>query len=143
MIIYLDSSGLVKKYIVEADSDQFARLWEMPVTVSISAVGYAEIMAAFGRRRREGSISEETYRTLVTTFKEAWFFLDVLDVSGRLNEIVDRLTYQYPLRGFDSIHLASAIEMRNISGQEVLFASADKRLRMTASQEQLSVYPEQ
>jgi predicted nucleic acid-binding protein len=139
---YPDSSALVKRYLAESDSDQFTDVWELPQTHSISVVGYAEVMAAFGRRRREGTVPEETYRILTSSFKEDWQSLNVLAISAHLNDIVERLTYRYPLRGFDSIHLASAIELRNILGEEVEFVSADDRLRLAAREEQFSVFPQ-
>jgi len=142
MIVYLDSSGLVKRYVAEADSEQFAGVWESPGMLAISAVGYAEVMAAFGRRRREGDMPEQAYATLVATFKKDWRCMEVLAVSTGLNDIIERLTYRYALRGFDSIHLASAKEICNISGEEVLFVSADNRLRAAAGEEDLSIFPE-
>jgi len=141
MIIYLDSSGLVKRYVAETDSEQFVGVWESQEMLSISAVGYAEVMAACGRRRRDGDMPEGAYESLVATFKKDWRCMEVIAVSTHLNDIIDRLTYHYVLRGFDSIHLASAMEMRNISGEEVLFVSADNRLRAAAGEEGLSVFP--
>ena len=143
MIVYLDSSGLVKRYVAEADSQEFARIWESQEMLAISAVGYAEVMAAFGRRRREGEMPEDAYAKLTKTFKSDWQCMEVLAVSIQLNDIVDRLTYRYALRGFDSIHLASALHICKISGEEVLFVSADNRLRAAALEERLSVFPEQ
>jgi len=49
------------------------------------------------------------------------------------------LVTHYPLRGFDAIHVASALDLRDETGVEWTFAGADRRQLEAARAEGLSV----
>ena len=143
MILYLDASGLVKKYVKEADSKEVVDLCESGELLAMSVVGYAEVMAALARRLREGGMPQDTYLATVAKFKDDWRrYVDAWGVTDRVNDIVERLVVRYPLRGFDAIHLATAIAGREDSLEEILFVCADLRLAAAAQQEGLRVFPE-
>ena len=46
-------------------------------------------------------------------------------------------SHRHPLRGFDAIHLASALMLKRALGEEVIFAAADVRLLQAAGAERL------
>ena len=48
------------------------------------------------------------------------------------------LIQRHPLRGFDAVHLASAVSLRSALGEEITFAAADERLLRAAKEENLS-----
>ena len=53
MIVYFDTSALLKRYVREADSDAVAALWKEATMMAASQILYSEVAAAFARRRRE------------------------------------------------------------------------------------------
>ena len=53
MILYLDTSSLVKLYVDEPGSEDVLRLVDQAELVTTSVVAYAEARAALARRRRE------------------------------------------------------------------------------------------
>jgi predicted nucleic acid-binding protein len=142
VICYFDSSALVKKYTVEVGSERVAEIWESGDLPTMSAIGYAEILAAFGRRLRDGALSRDAFREVVRTFRDDWRHIDVLGVSGGLNEAIDRIVQRHPLRGLDAIHLASDLHVREESSEQVLFVCGDRRLLAAARAEGLTVVPE-
>ena len=142
MIAYFDTSALLKRYVAEPGSAEVLDFWDALDGVTISAVAYAEAMSAFGRKRRDGTLSEEVFAAAVSDFKADWETFDSMDVTARLNPLLDRLAAAHPLRGFDVIHLASALMFRERTQDDFLFASADQRLRRAAAAEGLQTFPE-
>jgi hypothetical protein len=54
---------------------------------------------------------------------------------------MDTLVDRHALRGFDLIHLASALTLRERLGEDFLFACFDDRLLAAARAEGLHTYP--
>ncbi|MCK4275176.1 MAG: type II toxin-antitoxin system VapC family toxin [Phycisphaerae bacterium] len=142
MTVYIDTSALLKKYIQETGSDEVVRLWTSPQEMAISRVGYAEALAAFARRRREGTLTQDLFEAVVEQFKVDWKSLARLPVSDELDHFVDRLVRGHSLRGLDVIHLASALSISEGAVEDFLFVSADRRLLDAARREGLNVYPD-
>ena len=47
MILYLDTSALVKRYVEEEGTELVDKLWESAEAVTTSVVAFAEALAAF------------------------------------------------------------------------------------------------
>lgn len=137
MIAYLDTSALVKKYLQEPGSQRVVELWRESEEIAVSAVGFAEAMAAFHRKKREGSISPENLDATIDTFRGDWASLNRIEVSGDLNELIEHLVESYPLRGLDAIHLASAIWIMRALPDSLVFVSGDAKLLAAAEKESL------
>jgi uncharacterized protein with PIN domain len=58
MVLYLDTSSLVKLYVEEKDSSRVANLVGSSNVTATSLVAYAEARAAFARRFRESFHSQ-------------------------------------------------------------------------------------
>lgn len=139
MIVYFDSSALVKKYVAEEGTEGVLRLWKEAEGIAISQVGYAEIVAALGCKKREGELKPEAWKRLTKSIKSDWETFIRVDVSPLLHARIDVLVARYPLRGFDAIHLASALFLRESLGPEFVFVCTDTRLVETAKAEGLRV----
>ena len=138
MILYCDTSALVKRYIEEEGTAEVDALWDKAIEVTTSTVAYAEGMAAFSRKRREGVISRSGYTRAVATFNEEHLSFVLVQISPQLNVIIKRLIEKYPLRGFDAIHLASALIVKE-SLTDVVFACFDKGLNRAAKRENMKM----
>jgi uncharacterized protein len=62
LILYLDTSSLVKLYVEEAGSATIATLVAEASLVCTSVVAYPEARSALARLRREGGLSTEDYK---------------------------------------------------------------------------------
>ena len=87
MILYCDTSALIKRYVEEDRSDEVDGLWE----------------------------------------------------KSELNQIIAGLLLKHPLRGFDAIHLASALLMHKGGHLATRFACFDHALNRAAEEEGLDV----
>ncbi len=141
MILYLDTSALVKRYFEEPQSDELISKWKEAEEMVTSAVTYAETVAAFYRKKREANLKEQVIYKILNAFRDEWKSFIRVQVSDELNEVVDQVIGSYPLRGFDAIHLASATLMRQALPEDFLFACFDQRLSMAAKDEGFETFP--
>jgi len=98
-------------------------------------------MASFYRKKRETNIRSDIFHTLVESFQQDWKSLICVQVNDDLNDMIDKMLSHHPLRGFDSIHLASALILHDSAPEELLFACFDKTLVQAAVAEGLQPLP--
>lgn len=139
MILYLDTSALVKLYIAEPGSEDVkAKVEAMPV-ISVSRVAYVEARAGIARKYRAGELSLKEYKRMVEDLDKDWGRYFIVEVSESVVELGGELTDRHPLRGFDALHLASALFLKNRTQLEVSFLCFDEKLKSAAEAEGLTV----
>ena len=131
MILYLDTSALVKVYVDEPG--RAAVVTEIAAATGVATVGiaYAEARAAFARKRREGGLDARGLRQVVEALDGDWATFFVVDVSEPLVRRAGILAERHALRGYDAVHLAGALEIAR-GGGDVSFLCFDQRLRTAA-----------
>lgn len=130
MILYLDTSSLVKLYIEEAGSDLVWEWADEAEAIATSCVAYPEAMSAFARRREQGDLDERSFHRIQETLERDWSSFILLPVRERR---AGGLAIQHLLRGFDAIHLAAAFDLREaLDGGAVVFSSFDRKLLTAA-----------
>lgn len=142
MILYLDTSALVKKYFEENYSAQVIAAWKSALAISTSAVAYAELIAAAYRKAGEARVKKSVIQKMMGALQEDWSSFIVVEVDNRLNETIHRVIAKHHLRGFDAIHLASALAVGSAVADDFLFACYDERLTQAASAEGLRTMPQ-
>ncbi len=128
MILYLDTSALVKLYAREAGSTRVKHHLEAVEVAATSVVAYAEARAAFARRLREGAVTPARHRARLTQLNQDWPRYAQIELSPALIRQAGDIAEIYALRGFDSIHLASALWLRESASLPLIFAAFDVRL---------------
>ena len=137
MIVYLDTSSLVKLYIMEEDSHTIEKLVESSEVVATSLIAYAEARSAFARRLREDVFSHDEYRQILSSFDKDWENCLRIGLTGDLVRRAGDLAEKHGLRGFDAIHLSSAITFREELSFPVYFSCADQKLQKASRMENL------
>jgi predicted nucleic acid-binding protein len=133
--LYLDTSSLVKLYVSETDSDTVGNLVDAADVVATSAIAYPEARAALARRRREKVLAPAAFQRAKRALDEDWSSYLTLEVSASLCRAAGDIAERYRLRGFDSVHLASFLDIARLAGTSaVQFSSADDRLNRAAQQ---------
>jgi len=135
MIVYLDTSSLVKLYVEEINSDKVRDIADRAAAVSTSKIAYAEARAAFARKQKEGGFSTAALRKVVEDFNKDWESYFVIEITDGLIRFAGDIAEKYLLRGLDSIHLASAVHLRNKTKSDIHFSSHDIRLNQSAAKE--------
>jgi predicted nucleic acid-binding protein len=139
MILYLDTSALVKLYIDEAESTAVKQRVEVARIVSTSRVAYVEARAGIARKFREAELSKTEYKHMIEDLEEDWQSYFIVEVSESITKLAGQLVHRNPLRGFDAIHLASALFLKNRTHLELSFACVDERLKDAARREGLTI----
>lgn len=137
MILYLDTSSLVKLYVTEVHS-ALVRGWaEEAEILATCRVAYPEMISALNRRFRGGDLDKRNYDLLVKTFSDEWHRFAVLDFDELS---AGRLAATYGLRGFDAVHLSAAVMLRSSEhAPSIAFTSFDEKLNTAAVAEKLTV----
>jgi len=135
MIVYLDTSSLVKLYVEEIDSEKIRNFAHNAAAVSTSKIAYAEARAAFARKQKEEEFSLKVLRKTVEDLNKDWESYFVIEITDGLIRFAGDIAEKYLLRGFDSIHLASAVHLKNKIRADVHFSSYDTRLNQSAEKE--------
>jgi predicted nucleic acid-binding protein len=137
MILYLETSDLVKLYVQESNSDRILRLATEAEAVATSIVAYAEARAAFARKYREKGIAGEDYKLIKRDLDRDWERLFVIKLTNALVKSAGNLAEKWGLRGFNALHLGSALELRRNIQVPIVFSSSDVRLSESAKGEGL------
>jgi predicted nucleic acid-binding protein len=141
MILYLDTSALVKRYFREPYSDDVISRWKSAEQIVTSSVAYAETMAAIYQKKREDGLPDKLIRKTAGTFQRDWESFIRVEVNDALNRYIDRAINRSPLRGFDAVHLASAMVLYERLPEDFLFACFDEVLSHAAGSEGFETFP--
>lgn len=129
MSAYLDTSALVKLWNEEVGSALVRSVVSEEEPLGTSVVAYAEARAAFARALREQRWAQGEHDAVVSDLERRWTRLMRVVVTNTLAFEAGRLAERHRLRGFDAIHLASALRLRERLDEPTLgFVCFDERL---------------
>ena len=132
MILFCDTSALLKLYIMEAGSETLkARVAEAEAVV-VCRVAWAEAYAALSRRAREVPGDAPVIEQAKAALAQDWPRFVVMEVDQALVERAGNYADTFALRGYDSIQLAAAFEAGRITQLPICFAGFDARLNKAA-----------
>lgn len=116
MILYLDTSALVKLYAEEPGREGVEKAVRESRVVSVSEVGYVEARSALARKEREGTFStdehDEAVAQLQQDYREVYLSRPI---TGDLIARAGELAREHGLRAYDAVHLATALLLRKES----------------------------
>lgn len=134
-IYFLDSSALIKRYVVEIGSPWIKTLTDSQTgnSLLLLRITWVEVLSAFARRQREGGISAAEVAALIAKFRSEFNSrYRVIEVDLALVERAGQLIVQYPLRAYDAVQFAAALRVQSvltsIPETQLIFVSADNRL---------------
>jgi predicted nucleic acid-binding protein len=138
LILYLDTSSLVKLYISEVHSSLVEDWVEKAEIIATCRVAYPEMMSALNRRFRSGDLTKKDYDLVAKHFSDEWRRFAILE----FDEIrAGSLAAMYGLRGFDAVHLSAALLLNSSKSEpEMAFSSFDQKLNEAASAEKMKVF---
>jgi predicted nucleic acid-binding protein len=128
MIPYLDASALVKRYVQEPGSEEVSQLIARARVVGTSAITRVEVTAALAR-------------AALTAFQGEWESLVRVELTEVLLGRAAQVAWERGLRGYDAVHLASALFWQEILGESVTLGTYDRELWEAAGHAGLGVFP--
>lgn len=122
MRVYFDSSAFAKRYIEETGTADVLMWCERASELALSVVAVPELISAFCRLQREGSMTDAQYRIIKRALMLDIADAMVCDTTPQVIQHAVKALESYTLRGMDAIHLGAALACT-----AEVFISADAR----------------
>ncbi|NCO20372.1 MAG: type II toxin-antitoxin system VapC family toxin [Gammaproteobacteria bacterium] len=132
MILFCDTSALVKLYIAEPGSDITHEAARESQALAVSRIAWAEFHAALARRARLVAADEPALEQARAALASDWRHFLIIEVSQPVVELAGAHADLYALRAYDAVQLASADHLAAHAGKPVHFACFDRRLNNAA-----------
>jgi predicted nucleic acid-binding protein len=142
MILYLDSSALVKRYLTEARSAEVERVIVTAEQIGTAIITRAEVSAAIAKAVRMKWVEREEALKSLTAFQAQWPSMFRLRLSELTVERADTLAWAHGLRGYDAVHVACALLWQESLSDPITFATFDEQQWDVAQKLGLAVWPE-
>jgi len=142
ILLYLDSSALVKRYVSEPGSEEVLQQIGEAAAISTAAISRAEIAAALAKATRFGLLTREEAQLAYQAFRQEWPDLIRLRVTEPVLDRAADLAWDLGLRGYDSVQLAAAVSWQEALEKPVSFATFDQHLWTASRQAGLTSFPE-
>jgi len=126
----------VKLVVDEDGSDLASELWNTAQPVASSILAYPEGRAALAAAQRSGRLSRRAFAQAVADFEQIQSELVSIGVDEALAHHAGELAEGLGLRGYDAVHLASAL---GLGGEETALITWDLDLHAAAEHVGLGV----
>lgn len=133
MILFADTSALVKLYVSEPGSAEVQAAVGRCTALAVARITWVELMSAFARRGREQSVAADKLNTCRARVAADWPQFLVLELTPALTRQAGELSEVFGLRAYDSVQLAAVQALQQQQADEVRFACFDSRLCKAAS----------
>ncbi len=142
MILYLDTSAIVKQFIEEPGSQEVVTALQQAEIIGTAIITKTETIAAIAKTVRIGLVPQNIAEGLVQIFYQQWLQIFRIEVNEMLVARASMVAWDLGLRGYDAIHLAAALIWQESSNVEVKMFTFDKQLWNAAKKRDLDVFPQ-
>ena len=139
MILFCDTSALLKLFVDEIGSDSMAKARSDSEAIAVCRITWAESMAAFAQRSRVKGANQAGLAQAKSLFENTWSNFVISEVTQPLVEKAGMYAEAFALRGYDSVQLAAAHNLHEQFVLPLTFACFDRRLSQAAALLQLEV----
>jgi predicted nucleic acid-binding protein len=136
---YLDTSALIKRFVNEKGSSLAQELVQQSGPIATATIAYAEVFSGLTRKLRDKHLSKALYGLACRQFDRDWPAYIRVELNQEILFLARDLIQRHPLRGFDAVHLASALSLKIALAERITFVAADGRLLKAAESEKLDV----
>jgi predicted nucleic acid-binding protein len=112
-------------------------LWNSRHRVALGTLAYPEARAALAAARRARRLTAIGYRTAVEDLEMLHAGALIVEIDDSLARRAGDLAAEHQLRGYDAVHLASALRL----GDQTMLVTWDVRLHAAAVASGLAVAP--
>ncbi len=141
MILYLDSSAIVKCYVQEQGSQETLGLIQASEVAATVVISRAEVVAAIAKAVRLGYITHDGAGAAISAFATDWTRFVRVQITENLVNRAASLAWHRQLRGYDAVHLAASLTLRDALHTGLTVATYDRELWVAAREEGLDVFP--
>jgi uncharacterized protein len=138
VIAYFDTSALLKLMLAEEGSDLARRFWDAVDGRIASSAAYPEARAALAAAARSRRLGTSGHRAAKRELDRRIAQMELVELAEPLARAAGDVAEHFRLRGYDAVHLASALSM---TGDALTFITWDDGLGAAASEAGLTVAP--
>jgi uncharacterized protein len=132
LILYCDTSALIKLYVREDFTEAVRRTAKDAKAVAVSRISWAESMAALARRVREQPSDGPVIEVVRDNLRMDWKNFAIVEITQPVVELAADYADTFALRGYDSVQLACARTLQQAIDEPLCFACFDTRLQNAA-----------
>jgi predicted nucleic acid-binding protein len=133
LILFCDTSALLKLFILEEHSDAMVAAAAGADAVAVSRLAWPEFLSALARREREVPRDGPALAQARQAWLARWADYVVVEINQPLVQLAGDYAEAFALRAYDSVQLAALQTLRLQSGEDVRFACFDSRLVKAAA----------
>jgi predicted nucleic acid-binding protein len=141
MILYLDASALVKRYVAELGASEVSAAISRAQVTGTALLSRAEVESALAKAVRIQALTQEEGLASLQVFRNEWPDLVRVQVTEMVVAQAGNLAWDHGLRGYDAVQLAAASTWQSALGERVTLVTFDKRLWAAAESVGLEAYP--
>jgi len=127
VILFCDTSALLKLFVDEIGSDSMAKARSDSEAIAVCRITWAESMAAFAQRSRVKGANQAGLAQAKSLFENTWSNFVISEVTQPLVEKAGMYAEAFALRGYEQFALP------------LTFACFDRRLSQAAALLQLQI----
>jgi predicted nucleic acid-binding protein len=136
VIAYFDTSAVVPLLIAELGSQMAATLWDSADRVVSVRLVYPETRAALAQAERLRRMSSRDLRHAVSELDSRFEEMDLVEIDDLLARLAGAKAEDHGLRGYDAVHLAAALRVRD---PDVVLVAGDRALLDAATAERIAI----
>lgn len=141
MILFCDTSAIMKLYAQEAYSEDVRAAVKQASATLVSLITWVEVHAAFSLKQRTQQVTQTQVTAGLARLRQEWDNFTRIAVDAALIAEAAELALRFGLRAYDSVQLASAYRAHQQLGTTMRFACFDKQLVSAANALGLHVEP--
>ena len=111
MTTYFETSAIVKLLIAEEGSERADVLWDSADLLATSELSYVETRAALAAANRSGRLTRRALAEAKDAFEQRFADVHRVEVTPVVVRSAGNLAEEHSLRGYDAVHLASALAL--------------------------------
>ena len=143
MIVYFDTSAIVKRYIKETGSREVNALLNDENTIPGSVIiTQVEMAAALQKSIYVTNASAKILPVIWQDFMNDWKLFTRIQISTDMIEKASQIALTHKLRGYDSLHLAAALLWQESLKESITLATFDRDLWFAGQKAGTKVWPE-
>lgn len=141
MILYMDTSALIKRYVREDGTEDVISIVERAEGVGSVILTQVEMAAALAKSVRQGWVQQETAAQAWKDFLAHWLSFARLSLTTASLERASSLAWERGLQGYDAMHFSSALTWQDTIDRPVTVATYDRVLWSVTQKVGMQVWP--
>lgn len=136
MIVYFETSALIKLLVEEEHSEVCTLFWDAADLRMTSRLTYPEARAALAAATRSGRLTRGDHRGVKAELGRRVDEMTIVEATGAIASRAGDLAEAHALRSYDALHLASALAAETA---DVVMATWDDDLIRAAGEVSLGI----